>query len=1059
MKIRTNLFLLSAIFVILIAALGLIVLQSFSQINREIKGSNSADRMIKDIFELNIVTYEYIMHHEKRMQQQWMLKYDSIGKLLERMRKEESHPECQSILESMTFDYKALGNLFSQLQSNFVKRKRLIEENRSQVEINMTFALEERLIAQALMRAQKITSGAFRSSIIMQQRIARVQQRTNLIVLFSIIGFIILSSCVSFLITRSITRPLNKLVKSAEIIGEGNLKHRVEIKTKNEIGELGAAFNRMTERRQLVEERLEHLNALLRAIRSVNQLIAREKDRKRLLQRACESLVGSDVFYNAWIVLMDGSGKLVSATEAGLGNDFLTMVQGLKGGEMADCIRQALSQPGVVTVDDPFSACTNCPLAKKYAGRGAMSLRLEHGGRVYGVIAVSILKDLFADDKAIGLFTEIGDDIAFALHGIEMEEAQRRAEEALRASEEKYRNIFENVSDFIYIHDLEGLFKETNLPFIEEMGYIEDDFVNINVKDLIPERYKHQFEDYLKEVIEKGKSEGLMRIMTKDGDERIVEYKNSLVYDKTGPIGVRGSARDVTERKQAEEELLKSEQRYRTLFEDSIDAVYITTRDGKFIDANQSGLDLFGYSREEMASVNALQLYVHPSDAGKFEKEIGEKGFLRDYEITFRKKDGTEMDCLLNTTLRRANDGSILAYQGIIRDITEQKKLEAQFRQAQKMEAIGILAGGVAHDFNNILTTIIGNASLALMKVSKDDPLREEIEEIREAGERAASLTRQLLAFSRKQIIRPEILDLNELLTDIEKMLGRLIGEDIELLTIPGPELWQVEADPGQIEQVIMNIAINARDAMPKGGKLTVETANVDVDGSYFRKHGIKEKQPGTYIMLAVSDTGIGMDKETQEHIFEPFFTTKEIGKGTGLGLSTVYGIVKQNNGFIWVYSEPGQGSIFKIYLPKAKGDVASEKKEQHPVIELGGSETVLIVEDDDSLRKLARTVLKQRGYKVLEAENGEDALRVSEAHDGSIDLLIADVVMPKMGGKETAERLQPLYPQMKVIYMSGYTDNAILHHGVLAPGLNFFEKPFTPEGLARKVREILDTE
>ncbi len=458
MKIRTNLFLLSAIFVILIAALGLIVLQSFGQINREIKGSNSANKMIKDIFELNIVTYEYVMHHEKRMQQQWMLKYDFLGKLLERMRKEESHPECQPILETIASDYKALGNLFSQLQSNFVKRKRLIEENKSQVKIDMTFALEERLIAQVLMRTQKITSGSFRSSIIMKQRIALVQQRTFLIILFSIIGFAILSACVSFLITRSITRPLNKLANGAKLIGKGDLNHRVDIKTKNEIGELAAAFNHMTERRQRAGKRLEHLNALLRAIRSVNQLITREKDRNRLLQRACESLVGNGVFNNAWIVLMDGSGKLVSATQAGLGNDFATMVQGLKGGEIADCIRQALSQPGVYTVDDPSSACTNCPLAKEYGGRGAMSLQLEHGGKVYGVITVSILKDLLADDNAIGLFKEVSDDIAFALHGIKMEEAQRRAEEGLRASEEKYRDIFENVSDFIYIHDLEGLF-------------------------------------------------------------------------------------------------------------------------------------------------------------------------------------------------------------------------------------------------------------------------------------------------------------------------------------------------------------------------------------------------------------------------------------------------------------------------------------------------------------------------------------------------------------------------------------------------------------------------
>jgi len=389
----------------------------------------------------------------------------------------------------------------------------------------------------------------------------------------------------------------------------------------------------------------------------------------------------------------------------------------------------------------------------------------------------------------------------------------------------------------------------------------------------------------------------------------------------------------------------------------------------------------------------------------------------------------------------------------------ERKKLEAQLRQAHKMEAIGTLAGGVAHDFNNILTIIIGNANLALKNVDKDDPLREDLGEIKIAAERAASLTRQLLAFSRKQIITPRVLDLNELLTDIEKMLSRLVGEDVELSTIPDPALWQVQVDPGQMEQVIMNMVINARDAMPMGGKLTIETANIDMPENYFYNHGINKKQPGPYVMLAVSDTGSGMDEKIKEHIFDPFFTTKEQGKGTGLGLSTVYGIVKQNNGFVWVYSEPEQGTTFKVYLPKVEGDADSEEKQRTPVVELDGSETVLIVEDDDSLRKLARNALQRHGYRVLDAENGEDALRVSQEHEGPIDLLITDVVMPRMGGKEAADRLLPFYPHMKVIYMSGYTDNAIVHHGVLAPGLNFLEKPFSPEGLAHKVREVIESE
>jgi len=395
--------------------------------------------------------------------------------------------------------------------------------------------------------------------------------------------------------------------------------------------------------------------------------------------------------------------------------------------------------------------------------------------------------------------------------------------------------------------------------------------------------------------------------------------------------------------------------------------------------------------------------------------------------------------------------------QATVRDITEHKKLEAQLRQSQKMEAIGILAGGVAHDFNNILTTIIGNAELALMNVIKDKSLRKGIKEIKKAGERAASLTRQLLAFSRKQIVQPKILDINELLTDMEKMLGRLIGEDIELLTIPAPALWQVKIDPGQIEQVIMNLAINAKDAMPCGGKLTIETANADLDENYSHEHGIEKKKSGPYVMLAVSDTGIGMDKETHEHIFEPFFTTKKVGKGTGLGLATVYGIVKQNNGFIWVYSEPEHGATFKVYLPEVKKDADPEKKEKKSVVKLAGSETVLIVEDDGLLRNLAQNTLQRYGYKVLDAENGEDAIRICKEYDGRIDLMITDVVMPKIGGREAAKRLLPLYPQMKVIYMSGYTDDAIVHHGVLKPGLNFLEKPFTPKGLTLKVRKVLD--
>jgi signal transduction histidine kinase len=393
---------------------------------------------------------------------------------------------------------------------------------------------------------------------------------------------------------------------------------------------------------------------------------------------------------------------------------------------------------------------------------------------------------------------------------------------------------------------------------------------------------------------------------------------------------------------------------------------------------------------------------------------------------------------------------------GVLRDITGYKQLEAQFMQAQKMEAIGALAGGVAHDFNNMLNVINGYCELVLEELSESDPIRKDILQISQAGTRAKSLTAQLLAFSRKQILQPAVLNLNEVIESTHSMLRRLIPENIDLVVCASPDLGLICADSGQIQQILMNLVVNARDAMPDGGKLTIETVNVDYDEEYIRSHPVAKAGP--YVMMAISDNGLGMDEKTRTHLFEPFFTTKEKGKGTGLGLSTVYGIVKQSEGFIWVYSEPGHGATFKIYFPRVEGKASNPEENIDSDEMVQGVETILITEDEDAVRSLVARVLRERGYVVLEASTGQDALAAVSNFPGEIHLAIADVIMPGMNGRDLVAKIQFMRPSIKALYVSGYTDSAIVHHGVLDSGIAFLQKPFSIRNLVRKVREILDS-
>ncbi len=508
------------------------------------------------------------------------------------------------------------------------------------------------------------------------------------------------------------------------------------------------------------------------------------------------------------------------------------------------------------------------------------------------------------------------------------------------------------------------------------------------------------------------------------------------------------------EHKRAEDALVK----LRMAVDTSGVVVFMTDRDGVITFVNPEFTRLYGYAEAEVVGKVTPRILksgsTQPEDYANFWSSILEKRVDR-REIINRAKDGRLVSVESSANPILDEHGAIIGFLAIQRDVTARKLLEQQFIQAQKMEAVGRLAGGIAHDFNNLLTVINGYSALLLERLDPQSDDLKPIQEIQKAGERAASLTRQLLAFSRKQILAPQVTDLNAIVSDTDQMLRRLIGEDIEFLTVLRPNLGKVKVDKGQIEQVLTNLVVNARDAMPQGGQITIETADVELDAAYVQTH--HAVTPGRYVMLAVSDTGHGMDADTQSHIFEPFFTTKEAGKGTGLGLSTVYGIVKQSGGYIWIYSEPGRGTTFKIYLPWAT-EAGETVKAEKPAKRLArGRETILLVEDEPGLRDLAQTVLASAGYRVLVASHPHEAVGICEKEAGPIHLLLTDVVMPGMSGRVLADHFAFSKPEMKVLYMSGYTDNAVVHHGVLKEGMNFLQKPFSPDVLLRKVREVVN--
>ncbi len=636
-----------------------------------------------------------------------------------------------------------------------------------------------------------------------------------------------------------------------------------------------------------------------------------------------------------------------------------------------------------------------------------------------------------------------------------------RALESLRVKEARERAILESALDAIITIDHQGKIVEFN-PAAEKMfGFARAGVLGKELAEtIVPRSLRDRHRQGLAHYLATGEGPVLgkqieMPALRADGSEFPVELAIARI-NLEGPPMFTAYLRDIAERRRTEKALRESEERYRFLFENNPQPMWVyDTGTLAFVAVNDTAVKRYGYSREEFLGMRITDIRP-PEDipavrdsVAKTTSAVGETEKWR-----HRTKDGKVIYVEITSHTLPIDKGNSRLV--VVNDVTERKQLEERFLQAQKMEAVGQLAGGVAHDFNNLLTIITGYSQLLLGRLGSADPMRGYAEEIKNAGDRAASLTRQLLAFSRKQVLRPQVLDLNVVVGSLEKMLRRLVGEDIEIKTALKSDLGHVKADAGQIEQVIMNLVVNARDAMPRGGKMTIETDNVELDNAYARAR--VAVTPGPYVMLAVSDTGIGMDADTQSHVFEPFFTTKEKDKGTGLGLATVYGIIKQSGGNIWVYSEPGRGATFKIYLPRVEEAVEATMSERAAQKLPRATQTVLLVEDEAAVRALVRNVLVSSGYTVLEATAGQEALQVSEQHQGPIHLLLTDVIMPGMGGRELTERLGSTRPEMKVVYMSGYTDDAIVHHGVLDAGTAFLQKPFTPDAVARMVRDVLGT-
>ncbi len=835
-------------------------------------------------------------------------------------------------------------------------------------------------------------------------------------------------------------------------------------------------------------EELRRLNRALRVLSACNKALAQATSEQELLNKVCDLIVRSGAYRFAWIGYAENNEKksVRPVAYAGQDNGYLSRievtwsVQPSGRGPMGAAIREDKVQVIADVASDPAFA----PWRNPAESRGYMSvigLPLRAANMPFGALGIySQHLGAFQKDE-VELLEELASNLAYGIGAQRADLERRHAVKGLEQAEAKYRQLVEQVPAVTYVAQPgpEGRWHYVSPQIETILGFKPQEWIAHSSfwrEQMHPDDLERVLaaESTLQREGDRFSLE--YRMHARDGHEVWVRDEATYVSGYAGEWLMRGLLFDITERKRAEQALQRSEENYRMFVANSSEGIFRTEYDppvptelspdaqmimssasGYVAECNDVAARMYGFnSASEMVGKRLAQILVaNDPETKRFTEAFINAG----YRISDFEKQAVDVSGKLRTfyvsMVGFVEDGKLVRVWGVQRDVTESIQLQEQVRSMQQLEAVGRLAGGVAHDFNNIMNVIIGHADLLLASADLPGRTQSGLTHIRGAAAKAASLTQQLLAFSRRQVLQPKVLDLNETVADVQRMLARVLGEDIEVITLLDPGLSRVKADPGQMHQVLMNLAVNARDAMPNGGKLVMSTANAELDEAYASaRPGVRT---GAYAMLVVSDTGHGMDAETASHIFEPFFTTKEIGKGTGLGLATVYGIVKQSGGHVSVYSEPGKGSTFRIYLPAERGAEQPVPVESQPEQVLGGNETILLVEDEADLREVARIFLSGYGYEVLNTESIDAALQLAEEFPRPIHLLLTDVIMPKMSGRQLAERVLQLRPDMKVVYMTGYTEDMVVHHKVLEPGISVLQKPFTRQQLGAKVRAALD--